>query len=267
MRNVRILVAYDGTRFFGWQRQAGFPSVQQALEEALEVLVGEHVAVHGSGRTDTGVHALGQTASFHVATRLSDERLLQALNAHLPEGVAVRALETCRDDFHAQFEVRAKRYLYLVRMGAVRPPFGQGFEHWTPLRLDLAAMRQAAHAFLGEQDFTSFASSGSARRSNVRRVSALHLRQRRDRLAFVVQGNGFLYKMVRAMVGTLIEVGRGKLDAAAVGEILRARDRRWAGPTAPAAGLYLLRVLYTEPCFQGVASSSYRAGISGRGLP
>ncbi len=263
MRNVRLLVAYDGSRFFGWQRQAGFPSIQEALEDALEAVVGERVAVHGSGRTDTGVHALGQTANFHVTTRIEDRRLLPALNAHLPEGIAIRALETCRDDFHAQKDVRAKRYLYLLRTGPVRPPFAREFEHWTPERLDVASMKRAAAAFVGEHDFTSFASHGSPRKSNVRRVSAVHLRERRERVFFVVQGNGFLYNMVRAMVGTLIEVGRGKLAPPAIVEILRARNRRWAGPTAPAAGLYLLRVLYREPCFQGGAPHPAAERVSG----
>jgi tRNA pseudouridine38-40 synthase len=133
--------------------------------------------------------------------------------------------------------------------------------------LDLAAMRAAAAAFVGEQDFSSFASSGSPRRSNVRRISAVHLRRRRERIAIVVQGNGFLYNMVRSMVGTLIEVGRGKLAPPAIGEILRARDRRLAGPTAPAAGLYLLRVLYREPCFAGASRGHDPEGDSVHGLP
>ncbi len=253
MRNVRILVAYDGSRFYGWQRQEGFPSIQQALEDALEALLGEHVVVHGSGRTDTGVHALGQTANFHADTRLDDRRLLLALNAHLPEGVAIRRLETCRADFHAQKAAHGKRYLYLVWMGPVRPPFARFLSHWTPEELDVTRMRRGAAFFVGEHDFTSFASRGSPRKSNVRRISAVHLRERRERLSIVVQGDGFLYNMVRAMVGTLIEVGRGKLAPDAIAEILRSRDRRLAGPTAPATGLYLLRVLYREPCFRAGA--------------
>lgn len=251
MRNVRLLIAYDGARFFGWQRQEGFGSVQQAVEEAFEALTGEHVVVHGSGRTDTGVHALGQVASAHVRTRLDDERLRHALNHHLPEGVVVRRLETCRDDFHARFDARGKRYVYAVATTRFRPPFGRAYVHWVHDPLDLAAMRRAAAVLRGRHDFSAFASSGSPRRSNVRTLAGLRLLARRERFALVAQADGFLYNMMRALAGTLLEVGRGKLAPADVERILAGRDRRRAGPTAPAEGLYLLSVLYDEPVFPG----------------
>lgn len=249
VRNVRVQLAYDGSRFYGWQRQEGFESVQEALEDSLAALVGERVTVLGAGRTDTGVHALRQVASFHVDTRLGDERLLFALNAHLPRGVVVRALETCRDDFHAQYDARGKRYLYLVHTTRFRPPFAREHGHWVPQRLDTEAMRRAAAHLVGEHDFTSFANAGSPRRSNVRRIGAFHVVPRRERVALVVQGNGFLYNMVRTLAGTLIEVGLGKLAPEAMGEILAARDRERAGPTAPAGGLVLVAVRYDEPVF------------------
>lgn len=250
MRNVRLLLAYDGSAFFGWQRQESFPSVQEALEDALEACVGERVVVHGSGRTDTGVHALGQTASLHVETRLEDRELLRAVNAHLPPEVVVHALETCRDDFHAQKSARGKRYGYRLSTAAFRPAFGQQYQHWTPGRLDLAKIRRAAVHLLGEHDFTALANAGSPRKSNVRTIHALHVFPRREALHYFVQGNGFLYNMVRTIVGTLMEVGRGKLAPAALPEIIASHDRKLAGPTAPAEGLYLLRVLYDEPCFR-----------------
>lgn len=249
MRNVRVRLAYDGSRFFGWQRQAGFRSVQAAVEEALEALVGETVTVHGAGRTDTGVHALGQVAHFHVESRIPDERLPLALNAHLPEGVVVRDLETCPDAFHAQRDARSKRYGYLVRTTRFRPPFGRDFCHWVPDPLDVPAMRAAAEHLRGEHDFSALANAGSPRRSNVRVLRSVRLVARRQALALFVEGNGFLYNMVRTIAGTLIEVGRGKLAPDAIPRILAARDRTLAGPTAPAAGLYLLAVRYDEPCF------------------
>jgi tRNA pseudouridine38-40 synthase len=249
MRNVRVQLAYDGSRFFGWQRQEGFVSVQAAVEEALLALSGEAVTVHGSGRTDTGAHALRQVASFHMESRLDDDSLLRALNAHLPDGVAAGALESCPDDFHAQYDARGKRYGYLVSTARFRPPFAREYVHWIPQALDLDAMRAAARLLLGEHDFSSFANAGSPRRSNVRRLDALHIVARRRGFGLFVQGSGFLYNMVRTIAGTLFEVGRGKLASAALPELLAARDRRLGGPTAPAAGLYLLAVLYPEPCF------------------
>jgi tRNA pseudouridine38-40 synthase len=251
VRNVRLLVSYDGSRFFGWQRQDGFASVQQALEEAFEALTGERVVVHGSGRTDTGVHALGQVAHAHVQSGLADDRLRHALNHHVPEGVVVRRLETCRDDFHARYDARGKRYAYLVATARFRPPFGRTYQHWVHDKLDLRAMRAAAALLLGRHDFSAFASSGSPRKSNVRHLRALHLLARRERFALVAQADGFLYNMVRALAGTLIDVGRGKLAPEDVRAILERRDRKQAGPTAPPEGLYLVSVQYAEPVFAG----------------
>jgi tRNA pseudouridine38-40 synthase len=268
MRNVRIAVAYDGSRFFGWQRQDGFSSVQQSIEEALLGLTGETVTVHGAGRTDTGVHALAQVAHFHVESRITDERFGLALNAHLPEGVAVVGVETCRDDFHARFDALSKRYLYVTATCPVRPPFGREYCHWTSYRLDEDAMREAARDLIGEHDFRAFGNSGSPRTTTVRTVQALHFIARRDRIAFVVQGNGFLYNMVRTIAGTLLDVGRGRLDRGVVARALSEGRREILGATAPAAGLYLVSVQYGEQVFRaGERSASRRQVRSARGIP
>ena len=251
MRNVRIEVAYDGSRFYGWQRQDGFESVQEALEVALEGLLGEVITVHGSGRTDTGVHALRQVASFHVDTKLVDDRLRHALNAHLTDGVVVRRLETCDDEFHPRFDAIGKRYLYLTLTTRFRPPFGRRFAHWTNQPLDGAAMQRAARAIVGEHDFRAFSSTGSERKTTVRTVRDLKLVMRRERFAVVVEANGFLYNMVRIIAGTLIDVGRGRLDAGCVARALASGDREELGATAPPDGLYLLRVRYPERAFGG----------------
>jgi tRNA pseudouridine38-40 synthase len=251
LRNIRLRLAYDGSRFFGWQRQSGFASVQEAVEDALEALCGERVCVHGAGRTDTGVHALGQVAHFHADTRLDDHRLLHALNAHLPDGVVAERLETCAADFHAQRDALGKRYFYAIRNSAFPPPFGRDFCHWVRQPLDRAAMRSAAAALRGRHDFSAFANAGSPRHTNVRRIASIRFLERGTMLALFVQGDGFLYNMMRTIAGTLLEVGRGKLEAGAMQAILASRDRERAGPTAPPGGLYLLSVLYADGCLRG----------------
>ncbi len=248
MRNVRLLVSYDGSRFYGWQRQDGFDSVQQSIEEAVLAATGTRATVNGAGRTDTGVHALGQVASLHVDTRLDDDRLRHALNAYLPQGVVVREAETCHDEFHARFSAKSKRYAYQVVTTRFAPPFGRANVHWISWPLDVPRMRRASRALIGTHDFAAFGNTGSPRRTSVRTVEHLRFVLRRERFFFVIQGTGFLYNMVRTIAGTLIDVGRGKLDEGACARAIASRDREDAGPTAPASGLYLVSVQYpTRP--------------------
>ena len=245
LRNVRIEVSYDGSLFYGWQRQDGFDSVQAAIEDGLAELLDTVVVIHGAGRTDTGVHGLRQVAHFHVDTRLDDDRLKHALNAHLPPGVVVRAAETCADDFHARFDARGKRYGYLVQTTRHRP------RHRPAVRALGAGgarlrrrMRAAASRMVGEKDFAAFGNTGSPRRTTVRRVTHVRIVPRRERFAVVVQGNGFLYNMVRTMAGTLLAVGKGRMTPDDVSAALeRARpqacraDRARARPRARAGAL------------------------------
>lgn len=261
MRNVRFRLAYDGSLFHGWQRQDGFSSVQEALEDAFAAATGTTVVVHGAGRTDTGVHALGMVAHVHVDTRLSDDRLRHAVNAHVARGVVLERLETCRDDFHARFDARSKRYLYVVATTHFEPPFGRAHRHWTNHPLDAGAMRRAARALIGTHDFKAFGNTGSPRATTVRTVKGLRWRFRRDQIAFVVCADGFLYNMVRTIAGTLLDVGRGKLPPECVERALTTGDRNAAGHTAPARGLYFLSAQYDEPVFTGRdAGPSGRAG-------
>ncbi len=251
LRNVRIEVSYDGSLFYGWQRQDGFVSVQAAIEDALAELLDTVIVIHGAGRTDTGVHALRQVAHFHVDTRIEDDRLRHALNAHLPKGVAIRRAETCRDDFHARFDAKGKRYGYLVQTTRHRPVLGAQYLHWEPIPLDRLAMEEAARRIEGERDFAAFGNAGSPRKTTVRRVDHVRIVPRRERFAIVVQGNGFLYNMVRTIAGTLLAVGKGRMGPDDVTAALDSKDRKHAGPTAPASGLSMLRVLYREPTFVG----------------
>jgi tRNA pseudouridine38-40 synthase len=264
MRNVRIRLAYDGARFFGWQRQDGFHSVQQALEEAVLSLTGQVVAVHGAGRTDTGVHALGQVAHFHVETRLDDDRLCHALNAHVCEGVVIDRAETCRPDFHARFDARSKRYVYVTLTSRFRPPFGESHSHWISYPLDFEAMRRAARSLVGRHDFRAFGNSGSPRSSTVREIHHLRFIPRAHALALVIQADGFLYNMVRTIAGTLFDIGRGRLDAGAVERALSSGERTEAGHTAPPGGLYLLSVQYPERAFDATSTPPRaRSGVFG----
>lgn len=245
LRNVRILVSYDGSRFFGWQRQEGFLSVQESIEEALLGLTGETVTVRGSGRTDAGVHALGQVANFHLDTDLTDNRLWHGLNGHLGRcGAVIRALQTCEGDFHAQRSARGKRYAYIIETARFQSPFSPKRAHFVRGDLDIGLMREAAAHFVGEHDFSCLVSTGSERASNVRRIFGVHLVERRSGVAIVVGGNGFLYNMVRTLSGTLIDVGLRRRKPDSIPALLAGRERGEAGETGPAGGLYLVSVQY-----------------------
>ena len=241
-----LTVAYDGTHYHGWQRQPGVRTVQQELEQACERIDLPGTHVEGAGRTDTGVHAFGQCAHIVIPRVFPPPKLQLALNSNLPEDIAVRRVVEAPDGFHARFFAGGKRYLYRVVCSAVKPAVGRPYFHWSRRPVDLGAMRAAAQCLRGKHDFASFATNpGYARsRGTVRTLHHVHLVRRHDGFDFVVQGSGFLYNMVRNLVGTLLEVGYGNREPGWVAEVLAGCDRRLAGATAPARGLYLLRVLY-----------------------
>jgi tRNA pseudouridine38-40 synthase len=245
---VRILltVAYAGAPYAGWQAQLGQDTVQQRLADALARLFGTALHVEGAGRTDAGVHAIAQRAHVELPRAWPLPDLLRALNALLPKTIAVRAMQPVPDSLHARFSARGKRYVYRILCGPRRHVHRLGSFHCEPRPLDVAAMRAAARRFVGEHDFASLATNpGYERRfGTVRRIDRLHLRGHRQGVDIAVQGNGFLYNMVRTMAGCLRDVGRGRATCDDVASILAARDRRAAGATLPAHGLYLLSVQY-----------------------
>jgi tRNA pseudouridine38-40 synthase len=220
--------------------------VQEVLEGACQALTGEASTVHGAGRTDAGVHALRQCAHFDLDRTFEPARLTAALNAHLPSDVAVRGCRPVDPTFHARFTAVGKRYMYRCHVGRRRPVHERALVHWVRTAVDLDAMRRAAAVLVGEHDFAAFATNPGYPRKHgtVRRIEHLHLIDRPHGFDLFVQGNGFLYNMVRTIAGTLLWVGRGKLPVGEVEHILASRDRRRAGPNAPACGLYLQRVLY-----------------------
>lgn len=246
MQTYLLTLSYHGRAYAGWQRQAAFPTVQEKLEDACARIFGEPIVVHGSGRTDAGVHALGQTAHLRVPRAFPPAELLRALNGNLPMDIAVRGVRPVPARFHARFSAAGKRYLYRFWNTRIRPVHGADLHWWVRGPLDLAAMRAAGQHLLGEQDFAALATNPGYERKfgTVRTIQRLHLIRRPHGLDLLVQGDGFLYNMVRAIAGTLQEIGLGKYPPSRMREILDSRDRSQAGMTAPACGLYLLRVLY-----------------------
>jgi tRNA pseudouridine38-40 synthase len=262
MPTFKITVAYDGTDFVGWQRQASGVSVQGLLEHALRELDGRDVAVAGAGRTDAGVHALGQVAGFSLERAIAPDAVLRALNARLPDSVRVLAAEDATDTFHPRFDARAKRYQYRIWNGAIGSPFERRYAWHIHEPLDVAAMDAAARLVEGRHDFAAFAAAGGAVKTTTREISSsLILRPAQDEriagsslmvslsihepvIAYEVCGDGFLRHMVRAIVGTLVEIGRRRQRPEWMGDVIASADRAAAGPTAPAHGLFLVAVDY-----------------------
>jgi tRNA pseudouridine38-40 synthase len=245
MRNVKLTLAYDGGNFNGWQTQPGFRTVQETLEGALAALTGEaRVRCNASGRTDAGVHAVGQVVNFYSTTKLPLDVLVRAVNAHLPDDVAVSAAEDMQQAFDANRDAQRKLYRYVIHDGAVPSPFFRRYCCQSRHPLDDAAMRRAAEPLRGRHDFHSFETDWPNRLSSVRTITHLAVSRVGDYVWIDVEADGFLYNMVRAIAGTLINVGRGYWPESQVAAILTAEDRTQAGPTAPAQGLFLMRVSY-----------------------
>jgi tRNA pseudouridine38-40 synthase len=251
MRTLRLLVAYDGTRFCGWQRQENGPTIQAAIEDALlpfsERRVDGQIApptVFGAGRTDAGVHALGQVASVRIGTAHSVDVIRRALNVALDRDIRVLEVADAPEGFNARFDATGKTYRYRIATGEFVSPFSYRYVWHHPQPLDLDAMQAAVPALIGRHDFSAFMSSGSDITDTVRTIDRASLRKDDNELVFEVHGDGFLKHMVRAIVGTLVDVGAGRRDPLSVEAVVHSRDRRRAGDTAPAQGLTLVSVDY-----------------------
>lgn len=281
--NLKLTIAYDGSAFHGWQVQPGKPTIQGTLAYAIASLTGEKLLPQGSGRTDAGVHALAQVATFHTASTIPVANIRVVLNDRLPASIRVLAIEQMPDDFHARHSARAKRYHYRIWRGDVVPPFLARYVTHHPYPLNEDAMQQAAALVIGEHDFTSFAAVDPDRAArlggpylpvvgkcgdrtggphppsfgecgedaanpkhatNLRTIHESRFERHDDELLYIVRGNGFLHHMVRNLVGTFLLMGKGTIAPSEILAILEARDRRAAGPTAPAEGLYLVEVEY-----------------------
>lgn len=244
MRTLRVTLAYDGTGYSGWQRQTNAMTVQEVVEEALSKICKETITVVGSGRTDAGVHALGQAVSFRTSCRIPADRLAYALNSLLPPDIVAREGEEVSADFHARYSAKEKRYRYIIYNNPVPSPFYRLYAWHVPYTLDFSAMRQSAECFTGTHDFSAFRAAGGAQVNPVRSIRFSGWRRSGDLLEYEVLGTGFLYHMVRNMVGTMAEIGKRKLPPDAVSAILAGKQRSMAGVTAPPQGLYLVDVMY-----------------------
>ena len=246
MRNVKLTIEYDGTNYAGWQVQPNGVGVQEVLQKAIAEVTGEAgVDLVGSGRTDAGVHALGQVANVRTASAIPAGGLVHAINTKLPQDIAVVGAEDVPEDFHARYSAAAKTYRYCILNRPVRSPLERGCAHLVRRPLHVEAMRAAAGHLLGEHDFAAFRSKPDGT-SSVRRMSLVAVETCGEHIRITLTANGFLYHMVRAIVGTLIEVGLGKRGPGGLPELIASRDRSAAGPTAPPHGLCLVAVHY-EP--------------------
>jgi tRNA pseudouridine38-40 synthase len=243
LTTYKTVIAYDGTDFCGWQRQAQGRTIQGEIEGALARIAGRGIAVTGAGRTDAGVHAKGQTASFRAELRLGQDELLRALNALLPEAIRILSVRRAAADFHARKSALSKVYQYRIITARQISPFDVRYVLRWPGSLDVESMAEAARLFVREADFSAFSSNRLLH--PVRRVVRSEVRRRGREIVYTVEADGFLRYMVRTIVGTLLEVGRGRLEPLQVENIFGRNDRRLAGPTAPAKGLCLIKVRYS----------------------
>lgn len=244
MRNIRLDLCYDGTRYRGWQRLPGTnQTIQDKLETVLSRILGEPIEISGSGRTDAGTHAMGQVANFHCSSTMPCPEILSQLRRYLPEDIGIYSCRNVSERFHARLNAREKTYRYRLWNGEGPCVFERRYVYVDGRPVDLAKMQEAAAYFLGEHDFSAFCANRNMKKSTVRCIKSLQIQRIGNEIQFFVTGNGFLHHMVRIMVGTLLEVGRGEREVASVPELFGAK-REQAGELVPACGLCLMEVQY-----------------------
>lgn len=243
MRNLKLTIQYDGTRYCGWQKQPNSSGIQGTIEYAIYEITKEKVNITGSGRTDAGVHALGQVANFKTSSSIPANRIPDALNAKLPKDISIIDCQEVSEDFHSRYSATGKIYRYLIYNKPYRSPLYKDISYHVRYDLDIQKMRSEAKSLLGTHEFKGFMSSGSSVKDTVRTIHDITIKESGDLIVLEVEGNGFLYNMVRIIVGTLVDIGRGRIDKP-LEEIIASQDRGEAGHTAPAHGLFLKKVHY-----------------------
>jgi tRNA pseudouridine38-40 synthase len=245
VKNFKMIIEYDGTDYHGWQRQKQDRTIQGKIEQAILLMTAKQVRLYASGRTDAGVHACGQTANFCCETELTPEAIQKGLNSILPSDIVIQDCRSIHESFHARYDARSKIYHYKILNRSLPAAIGRQYALFVRRKLDTAAMRQAITHILGSHDFKAFEGTGSPRSHTIRNVMAADLTEKADgRLTFKIEADGFLRFMVRNIVGTLLDVGLGKISTEEFKEILESRDRSRAGATAPSHGLFLMEVKY-----------------------
>lgn len=245
MKNIKCRVTYEGTRYQGWQRQESSDNtIQGKLELLISRMCGEKVEIQGSGRTDAGVHSLGQIMNFHTSSEMKKEDMMSYMNQYLPEDIAIVEIEEVSERFHSRLNAKGKQYSYRVWNSSVPNVFWRRYSHMVEQPLDVAAMEKAASYLLGEHDFKSFTSTKKGKKSTVRNIRSIEIQKDGELLTFTFMGDGFLYHMIRILMGTLLEVGTGSRSAEEIPQILAAGDREKAGGLVPGKGLVLEKVFY-----------------------
>lgn len=244
LKNIKLTIEYDGTAYHGWQHQPRHISIQQALKEKIETIAKEKINLIGASRTDAGVHALAQAANFKTKSRMNEGEWQRALNSLLPSDIVIKKVEIASDDFHARFSAKGKIYKYLILNQTVPSALNRNYAWHITYPLKFTEMRKAAKFLIGRHDFSSFRASSCTAENPVRRIKRLAITKKDGFIQFTIEADAFLHHMVRNIIGTLIAVGIGKLTPDKIETILKAKDRRLAGKTAPAYGLYLVKVIY-----------------------
>ena len=244
MRNIKLTIEYDGKDFNGWQKQPNKLNIQGEIEKAIEEITGEKIDLIASGRTDAGVHSLGQVANFKTNSTIDVEKIPYAINSKLKKSIVIKSAEEVPERFHSRYSVHSKTYRYTINNSKFGTALYRDMEYHFPIELDEKKMQKAAKFFEGEHDFKAFKASGTSSKSSVRTIYKATVERKDDRVIIELTGNGFLYNMVRIIAGTLIDVGIGKIKPEEVKEIIEKKERKNAGKTLPARGLCLLEVDY-----------------------
>ena len=244
MRNIKLIIEYNGRNFNGWQKQPNKLNIQGELEKVIGEITGEEIDLIASGRTDAGVHSFGQTANFKTNSKLDIEKFPIAINSKIKKSIVVKSAEEVDERFHSRFSVKSKKYRYVINNSKYGTAIYREFEFMIPQKLNVEDMKKAAKYFEGEHDFKGFKASGTSSKSSVRTIYKAEVIEDGERINIELTGNGFLYNMVRIIAGTLVDVGLGKIDPDKIPEIIESKDRKNAGKTLPPHGLYLVEVTY-----------------------